>query len=66
MRQVTIRGCRPGDAEAVVAAGSLFDHPPTAAWATTTLEAAGHHLLVGRSIRRWPPTVVPTPLRGVP
>ncbi|MDH5278922.1 MAG: GNAT family N-acetyltransferase [Actinomycetota bacterium] len=46
MRQVSIRRLRPGDAEAVVAAGSLFDRQPTAAGATTTLEAAGHHLLV--------------------
>jgi ribosomal protein S18 acetylase RimI-like enzyme len=43
---VDIRRLGPGDAEAVQAAGHLFDAPPTDRWSNQFLDRDGHHLLV--------------------
>ena len=42
----TIRALRPGEGELVVAAGSLFDHPPELPIAERFLRLPGHHLLM--------------------
>ncbi len=36
----------PGDEQVVLAAGELFDAPPTDAWTAKFLSSEGHHLLV--------------------
>jgi GNAT superfamily N-acetyltransferase len=41
-----IRRQRPGDVDAVVAAGHLFDRPPIPAATVRFLTSAGHHLLI--------------------
>jgi aminoglycoside 3-N-acetyltransferase I len=43
--KVTIRPLRSGEEAVVLAAGELFDHPPTAAWTADFLARPGHHLL---------------------
>ena len=43
---VDIRALGPGDADAVLAAGALFDSAPRLDWTETFLTAPGHHLLV--------------------
>lgn len=42
---VTIRPLGTADAAVVLAAGELFDQPPTTEWATDFLAKPGHHLL---------------------
>lgn len=43
---VEIRRLGPDDEAAVLAAGHLFDHPPSPEWTTAFLAAGVHHLLV--------------------
>lgn len=43
---VEIRRLGPDDAPVVLAAGHLFDEPPTEAWTRDVLARAGHHLLL--------------------
>ena len=43
---VTIRVVQPGQGEAIVAAGHLFDSPPELALAERFLVTPGHHLLI--------------------
>lgn len=43
---VTLGRMGPGDVEAVLGAGHLFDAEPTRSWTEDALARAGHHLLV--------------------
>jgi ribosomal protein S18 acetylase RimI-like enzyme len=43
---VEIRQLGPGDEAVVLAAGHLFDDPPTEAWTAEFFARQGHHLLV--------------------
>ncbi len=38
----------PADADSVLAAAELFDHPPTKEWTRRFLASEGHHLLLAR------------------
>lgn len=45
---VTIARLAPGDEHVVLAAGELFDAPPSRQWTARFLSSQGHHLLVAR------------------
>ncbi len=41
---IDLRWLGPGDADAILAAPDLFDHPPTPQWTAEFLSRPGHHL----------------------